>query len=206
VDMIAGPSEILIVSDGESDPRVLAADLLSQAEHDRNASAVLITDSLSLAEATAREIEKQLPALEREAIARASIDANGKIIVTRDLSDAIELSNDLAPEHLELSVEDPFALLGKVRHAGSVFLGRNTPEALGDYMAGPNHTRPTGGTARFSSPLSVEDFVKRIQVTSFTSEALEDVREDVAAFAMAEGLTGHARSALIRGEIAKGEN
>ena len=205
VDMIAGPSEILIVSDGKSDPRVLAADMLSQAEHDKNASAVLITDSALLAEEVAVEIEKQLSSLEREEIARASIEENGKIIVTGDLFDAVELSNDLAPEHLELAVEDPFALLGRVRHAGSVFLGRNTPEALGDYLAGPNHTLPTGGTARFSSPLSVDDFVKKIQVTYFTPEALSGVREDVAAFARAEGLTGHAKSALIRDEIKNAE-
>ena len=202
VDMIAGPSEILIVSDGKSDPRVLAADLLSQAEHDVNASAVLITDCPALAQETAEEIERQLPLLSREKIARASIEQNGKIIITEDLDEAVELSNELAPEHLELAVDDPFTLLGRVRHAGSVFLGRSTPEALGDYLAGPNHTLPTGGTARFSSPLSVDDFVKKIQVTSFPAAALDEVREDVAAFAMAEGLSGHARSALIRGEIA----
>ena len=206
VDMIAGPSEILVVSDGGSDPRVLAADLLSQAEHDVNASAVLITDCPSLAEETAQEIERQLPLLSREDIARASIEQNGKIIVTDSLEEALELSNELAPEHLELAVDDPFSLLGRVRHAGSVFLGRNTPEALGDYMAGPNHTLPTGGTARFSSPLSVDDFVKKIQVTGFTAEALDAVRQDVADFAAAEGLTGHARSALIRGEISREEN
>ena len=202
VDMIAGPSEILVISDGRSDPRVLAADLLSQAEHDVNASAVLITDCPVLAQKTADEIERQLPLLSREKIARASIEQNGKIIVTDDLEEALELSNELAPEHLELAVDDPFSLLGKVRHAGSVFLGRNTPEALGDYLAGPNHTLPTGGTARFSSPLSVDDFVKKIQVTSFPAAALDAVRKDVAEFAMAEGLDGHARSALIRGGIA----
>ena len=205
IDMIAGPSEILVVSDAGSDPRVLAADLLSQAEHDVNASAVLITDCPSLAEETAKEIERQLPLLSREKIARASIEQNGKIIITGSIDEAVEISNELAPEHLELAVADPFSLIGRVRHAGSVFLGRNTPEALGDYMAGPNHTLPTGGTARFSSPLSVDDFVKKIQVTSFTSDALEAVRQDVANFAMAEGLDGHARSALIRSEITRKE-
>ena len=205
IDMIAGPSEILVISDGANDPRVLAADLLSQAEHDVNATAVLITDSPGLAQATAEEIERQLPLLSREMIARASVEQNGKIIITDSLEEAVELSNELAPEHLELAVEDPFALMGKVRHAGSVFLGRNTPEALGDYMAGPNHTLPTGGTARFSSPLSVDDFVKKIQVTSFTEAALDAVSRDVADFAMAEGLDGHARSALVRGEIKKKE-
>lgn len=205
IDMIAGPSEILIVSDKGSDPRVLAADLLSQAEHDVNASAVLITDCDFLAEETAKEIERQLPLLSREKIARASIEQNGKIIITENIDEALKISNDLAPEHLELAVEDPFSLLGKVKHAGSVFLGRNTPEALGDYLAGPNHTLPTGGTARFSSPLSVDDYVKKIQVTSFTEAALNAVRQDVADFAMAEGLTGHAKSALIRGELVKEE-
>ncbi len=205
VDMIAGPSEILVISDSGSDPRILAADLLSQAEHDVNASAVLITDCPSLAEKTAEEIERQLPLLSREKIARASIEQNGKIIIAADLDEAVEISNELAPEHLELAVDEPFYYLGKVRHAGSVFLGRNTPEALGDYLAGPNHTLPTGGTARFSSPLSVDDFVKKIQVTSFPAEALNEVRQDVADFAAAEGLTGHARSALIRGELAEME-
>ncbi len=206
IDMIAGPSEILVVSDGESDPRILAADLLSQAEHDVNASAVLITDCESLAEETAKEIERQLPLLSRQEIARASIEQNGRIIITENIEEALDISNDLAPEHLELAVNDPFSLLGKVKHAGSVFLGRNTPEALGDYLAGPNHTLPTGGTARFSSPLSVDDFVKKIQVTSFTAEALDAVRRDVADFAMAEGLTGHAKSALIRGKLNRKED
>ena len=206
IDMIAGPSEILVVSDGESDPRILAADLLSQAEHDVNASAVLITDCESLAEETAKEIERQLPLLSRQEIARASIEQNGRIIITENIEEALDISNDLAPEHLELAVNDPFTLLGRVKHAGSVFLGRNTPEALGDYLAGPNHTLPTGGTARFSSPLSVDDFVKKIQVTSFTAEALDAVRRDVADFAMAEGLTGHAKSALIRGELSRRED
>ena len=200
IDMIAGPSEILIVSDGKSDARVLAADLLSQAEHDRIASAVLVTDSRNLAQAVQQEIEKMLPKLERSEIARASIDNNGKIIVTESLPEAIEVANRLAPEHLELCVDEPFALLDRIRNAGSVFMGRYCPEALGDYMAGPNHTLPTRGTARFSSPLSVDDFVKKTQFTYFTAEALHRLNKDVAYFARKEGLTAHAKSALIRTE------
>ena len=202
IDMIAGPSEILVVADGKSNPRHLAADLLSQAEHDRVASAVLVTDSGELALAVQAEIERQLPLLERQEIARASIESRGKIIVTENLREAIETANKIAPEHLELCVDQPFDLLDAVRHAGSVFLGRNCPEALGDYMAGPNHTLPTQGTARFSSPLSVDDFVKKTQFTYFTREALNRMAEDVALFARKEGLTGHARSALSRKEEA----
>ena len=198
IDMIAGPSEILIVSDGKTDPRHVAADLLSQAEHDKLASAVLVTDSMELARAVQAELEIQIPKLERAEIARASIDNNGKIIIADNLNKAIEIANEIAPEHLELCVDQPFDYLSKVRHAGSVFLGRNCPEALGDYLAGPNHTLPTSGTARFSSPLSVDDFVKKMQYTYFTRDALANVAEDVAYFARAEGLTGHARSALIR--------
>ena len=198
IDMIAGPSEILIVSDGKTDPRHVAADLLSQAEHDKLASAVLVTDSMELARAVQAELEIQIPKLERAEIARASIDNNGKIIVADNLNKAIEIANEIAPEHLELCVDQPFDYLSKVRHAGSVFLGRNCPEALGDYLAGPNHTLPTSGTARFSSPLSVDDFVKKMQYTYFTRDALANVAEDVAYFARAEGLTGHAGSALIR--------
>ncbi len=198
IDMIAGPSEILIVSDGKTDPRHAASDLLSQAEHDKLASAVLVTDSMELALAVQAELEVQLPKLERFEIARASIDNNGKIIVADNLNQAIDIANEIAPEHLELCVEQPFDYLSKVRHAGSVFLGRNCPEALGDYLAGPNHTLPTSGTARFSSPLSVDDFVKKMQYTYFTREALAEVAQDVALFARAEGLTGHARSAIIR--------
>lgn len=200
IDMIAGPSEILVVADGKADVRHVAADLLSQAEHDRLASAVLVTDSMALALAVQQELERQLPLLERCEIARASIESNGKIIVADDLNAAVEISNEIAPEHLELCVDNPFDYLGAVRHAGSVFLGRYCPEALGDYLAGANHTLPTSGTARFSSPLSVDDFVKKSQFTYFTADALASVREDVARFACREGLTGHARSALIRGE------
>ena len=198
--MIAGPSEILIVSDGKSDPAVVAADLLSQAEHDKMASAVLVTDSAELAQKVSDELEKQIPQLERAEIARASIDNNGKIIVADDLWKAIDIAKEIAPEHLELCVDQPFDYLDSIRNAGSVFLGRNCPEALGDYLAGPNHTLPTSGTARFSSPLSVDDFVRKMQYTYYTEEALKNVAEDVAYFARTEGLTGHARSAIIRTE------
>ncbi len=200
IDMIAGPSEILVVADGASNPAHVAADMLSQAEHDKVASAVLVTDSAELAEQVSAEIEKQLPQLIRAAIARESIDRFGKIIVAEDLKAAIDIANEIAPEHLELCVDQPFDYLDSIRHAGSVFLGRNCPEALGDYLAGPNHTLPTQGTARFSSPLSVDDFVKKTQYTYFTRDALARVAKDVAAFAEKEGLTGHARSAVIRTE------
>ena len=198
IDMIAGPSEILIVADGSSNPRHLAADLLSQAEHDKLASAVLVTDSLPLAEAVSEELEGQIPLLERAEIARASIDNNGKIIVADDLRAVIEIANEIAPEHLELSVDNPFDYLDSIRHAGSVFMGKNCPEALGDYFAGPNHTLPTGGTAKFSSPLSVDDFVKKTQYTYFTKDALARVARDVEYFAKKEGLTAHAKSAVVR--------
>ena len=198
IDMIAGPSEILIVADGASDPRCVAADLLSQAEHDRLASAVLVTDSAGLAAAVQAELEVQIPLLERADIARESIDRNGKIIVADTLMTAIDIANELAPEHLELCVDNPFDYLDAIRHAGSIFMGRNCPEALGDYLAGPNHTLPTGGTAKFSSPLSVDDFVKKTQYTYYTRDALAKVAEDVAFFARKEGLTAHAKSAVIR--------
>ena len=198
IDMIAGPSEILIVADGATDPRHAAADMLSQAEHDRLASAVLVTDSMALAQDVQREIEVQLATLEREDIARESIERNGKIILAPDLRAAVNIANEIAPEHLELCVDNPFDYLDAIRHAGSIFMGRNCPEALGDYMAGPNHTLPTSGTARFSSPLSVDDFVKKTQYTYFTREALARVAQDVHDFACREGLTAHARSAVIR--------
>ena len=200
IDMIAGPSEILVLADGTANSRHVAADLLSQAEHDKLASAVLVTDSTELAEQVQVEIERQLPLLEREEIARASIDNNGKIIVAPDLQKGIEITNEIAPEHLELCVDNPFDYLDKIRHAGSVFMGKNCPEALGDYLAGPNHTLPTSGTAKFSSPLSVDDFVKKTQYTYFTRDALARVAEDVAYFARKEGLTAHARSAVVRFE------
>lgn len=198
IDMIAGPSEILVVADGETNPAYAAADLLSQAEHDKMASAVLVTDSSELANAVQVELEKQIPQLERAEIARASIDNNGKIIVADTLDRAIDIANEIAPEHLELCVGQPFDYLDKIRHAGSIFMGRNCPEALGDYFAGPNHTLPTSGTAKFSSPLSVDDFVKKTQYTYYTKEALVRVAEDVAFFAKKEGLTAHAKSAVIR--------
>ena len=200
IEMIAGPSEILIVADAASDARCLAADLLSQAEHDKLASAVLVTDSQTLAERVRAEIERQLPLLPREAIARESIEKNGKIIVADDLGKAIDIANAIAPEHLELCVDQPFDYLDAVKNAGSVFLGRNCPEALGDYLAGPNHTLPTSGSARFASPLSVDDFIKKTQYTYFTRDALARVAKDIALFADEEGLHGHARSALIRTE------
>ncbi len=200
IDMIAGPSEILVVADGKSNPAHIAADLLSQAEHDKLASAVLVTDSYDLALAVQKEIEAQIPALSRADIARASIDDNGKIIVADSLKVAIDISNEIAPEHLELCVDNPFDYLSDVRHAGSIFMGRNCPEALGDYLAGPNHTLPTSGTAKFSSPLSVDDFVKKTQYTYFTREALARVADDVFLFAQKEGLTAHAKSAVIRTE------
>ena len=198
IDMIAGPSEILIIADGKSDERTVAADMLSQAEHDKNASAVLITDSQDLAEKVRAELEEQLPLLPRYDIARASIDTNGKIIIVDSISSAIEVSDRIAPEHLEVCVDNPFDYLDKIHNAGSVFLGRNCPEALGDYLAGPNHTLPTSGTARFSSPLSVDDFVKKYQFTYYTASALSIVASDVALFARREGLEAHARSALVR--------
>lgn len=204
IDMIAGPSEILIVADKENNPKHLAADLLSQAEHDKMASAVLVTDSEELAKKVAEEIENQIPMLERAEIARASIDVNGKIIVADSIERVFDIANEIAPEHLELCVENPFDCLDKIRHAGSIFMGKNCPEALGDYFAGPNHTLPTGGTAKFSSPLSVDDFIKKTQYTYYTKDALKRVAQDVAFFAKQEGLTAHARSAVIRTEEENG--
>ena len=200
IDMIAGPSEVLIISDDKSDPRYLAADMLAQAEHDAMATAVLITVSAGLAQEVSAELERQLPLLERESIARASIEDNGRIIVVPDLDTALDIANAMAPEHLELSVDEPFRWLDRVRHAGSVFLGRYCPEALGDYMAGANHTLPTGGTARFSSPLGVDDFIKKTQFIYYSPEAMAGAAKDVDAFARKEGLTAHARSAVIRTE------
>lgn len=198
IDMIAGPSEILVLSDGDSDPAWVAADMLSQAEHDVCASAVLVTDSPSLAAAVQQELEKQLATLPRRDIAAKALNDNGKIIVTGDLGAAVEAVNRIAPEHLELCVADPFALLPQIRNAGSVFLGRSAPEALGDYFAGPNHTLPTSGTARFSSPLGVDDFRKRSSFLYYTREALAEAAPRIAEFARREGLEAHARSALSR--------
>ena len=201
IDMIAGPSEILVVADSTANPRFVAADLLSQAEHDKMASAVLVTDSRAFAEAVSAELETQIPQLPRAEIARASIDNNGKISVAEgNLMLAIDIANEIAPEHLELCVDHPFDYLDKVKHAGSIFMGKYCPEALGDYFAGPNHTLPTSGTARFSSPLSVDDFVKKSQYTYYTADALAKVSQKVAYFAEKEGLSAHARSATIRFE------
>ena len=201
IDMIAGPSEILVVADSTCNPAFVAADLLSQAEHDKMASAVLVTDSREFAEKVSRELELQIPMLPRAEIARTSIDNNGKIIVAQDnLMLAIDIANEIAPEHLELCVDNPFDYLDKVKHAGSIFMGKYCPEALGDYFAGPNHTLPTSGTARFSSPLSVDDFVKKSQFTYFTAAALQKVSDKVAYFAEQEGLHAHAKSAVIRFE------
>ena len=199
IDMVAGPSEILIVADGANDAAVLAADMLSQAEHDVCATAVLVTDSEALAAAVQAELERQVALLPRREIAQTSLDGRGKIIVTDNLPDAVAVANRLAPEHLELCVEEPFRWLERVENAGSVFLGRNCPEALGDYLAGVNHTLPTAGAARFSSPLGVEDFVRRSQYLYYPAEALAACAEDIARFARAEALEGHARSALSRG-------
>ncbi len=200
IDMIAGPSEILVIADGKTNPAHAAADLLSQAEHDKMASAVLVTDSEELAQAVSDELERQIPLLSRCEIARESIDNNGKIIIADNLRDVIAISNEIAPEHLELLVDNPFDYLDAIDNAGSIFMGRNCPEALGDYYAGPNHTLPTSGTARFSSPLSVDDFVKKTQYTYYTKEALDKVAEEVAFFAEKEGLTAHAKSVTIRTE------
>ena len=198
VDMIAGPSEILVIADKKSDPVFVAADLLSQAEHDRLASAVLVTDSESLALAVQAELERQLSSMQREDIARASIENNGKIIVCESMQKAVDIANAIAPEHLEVCVDDPFALLPKIRNAGSIFLGRYTPEALGDYFAGPNHTLPTGGSARFSSPLSVDNFLKKSSYMYYTESELEKAADCVVKFAESEGLYGHANSVKVR--------
>ena len=200
IDMIAGPSEILVIADKTNNPRHIAADLLSQAEHDKMATAVLITDDKDFASKVSAQLEEQIPLLSRSEIARTSIDNNGKIIIADDLYKAVEISNELAPEHLEICTDNPFDYLNKVTNAGSVFLGKNCPEALGDYFAGPNHTLPTSGTAKFSSPLSVDDFVKKSQYTYFTADALKAVADDVALFADTEGLTAHAKSVTVRGE------
>jgi histidinol dehydrogenase len=200
IDMIAGPSEILVLADGSCNPAWVAADLLSQAEHDKLASPVLVTDSAELARAVQAELEVQIPQLPRAAIARASVDDNGKIIVCGDLHKAIEACNIIAPEHLEVCVDDPFGVLNEIKNAGSIFLGKNVPEALGDYFAGPNHTLPTSGTARFSSPLGVDDFVKKSSFIYYTRDALGTVAPRIADFAEREGLHAHARSVTIRYE------
>ena len=198
--MIAGPSEVLVLADGKSNPKFVAADLLSQAEHDKNASCVLITESEKLAKEVQQEIENQLACLLREEIARDSIGNNGKIIICKDLLQGIEIANRIAPEHMEVCVDEPFNYLGLIKNAGSVFLGRYNAEPTGDYFAGPNHTLPTSGTARFYSPLSVEDFVKNIQYSYYTEEALKADYKKISYFANKEGLTAHARAVDIRFE------
>lgn len=200
IDMIAGPSEILIVADGSCNPEYVAADLLSQAEHDKMASAVLVTDSRELAYKVSEQIEKQIPKLLRRDIARASIDDNGKIIIAENLSAAVDIANQLSPEHLEICTDNPFDYLSEIKNAGSVFLGKYCPEAVGDYYAGPNHTLPTSGTARFSSPLSVDDFVKKTQYTYCSKNSLSKIAQDIDTFAKAEGLTAHAKSVTVRFE------
>ncbi len=198
IDMIAGPSEILIINDGSGDAAHIAADLLSQAEHDELASAVLVTSSEVMAVAVQGEVEKQLQELSRETIARQSIEDFGAIIVAEDLDEAINFSNRIAPEHLELAVDNPFSILSKIRHAGAIFMGHSTPEAAGDYLAGPNHTLPTGGTARFFSPLSLDDFVKKSSILSFSESGLQRLGKDIIHIAELEGLEAHARSVSIR--------
>ena len=198
IDMVAGPSEILIIADDSADPFFVAADLLSQAEHDAMAASILLTESELLAKAVQSEVERQLALIPRREIAEKSILSHGRIVVMRSLAEAVEWSNVIAPEHLELCVSDPFALLGLVKHAGSVFLGHYAPEALGDYFAGPNHTLPTNGTARFASPLSVDDFIKKSSFIYYTKEALGQVKAQVADFARREGLNAHEKSITIR--------
>jgi len=200
IDMIAGPSEILVINDGTGEPSWMAADLLSQAEHDELASSMLITTSQKTARAVKAEVERQIKKLSpvRRGIAVASIANYGAIITVKDLDEAAAISNRLAPEHLELFVERPFEALGLIRNAGAVFLGANTPEAAGDYLAGPNHTLPTGGTARFSSPLGVEDFVKRTSVIGFSAKGIKALGKSIERFAELEGLEAHAKSVKIR--------
>ncbi|MBI5887404.1 MAG: histidinol dehydrogenase [Deltaproteobacteria bacterium] len=198
IDMIAGPSEILIINDGTGDPAWIAADLLSQAEHDETARCILITTSDEMADDVIKEVEKQIDGLNKKHIARRSIDDYSYIIVAKDLKEAADESNRIAPEHLELFVENPRELLKDIKNAGAIFLGRNTPEAVGDYIAGPNHTLPTSGTARFSSPLGVEDFIKRSSIIEFSQNGLEKLGPKARDFALLEGLDAHAKSVEVR--------
>ena len=200
IDMIAGPSEVLIIADDSANPVHVAADLLSQAEHDKLAASILVTTSKELAKNVAEQLEIQLKELEREEIARTSIENQGRIIITKTIDEAIKISNEIAPEHLELAVSNPFELLTKIKNAGSIFMGHNTPEPLGDYLAGPNHTLPTSGTAKFSSPLSVDDFIKKSSFIYYSKKGLEEVKDKVIKFAESEGLTAHARSVSKRFE------
>jgi len=198
IDMIAGPSEIGILADESANANHLAIDMLSQAEHDEMASSILITPSQSLADSVKIEIEKWLEKLPRKEIAQKSIDERGAIIVTRNMQEAIELMNDLAPEHLEVATDSPFELLPLIKHAGAIFLGHNTPEAIGDYVAGPNHTLPTGGTAKFYSPLGVENFMKKTSIIAFSKRAINEIGPECALIARTEGLTAHEQSVLVR--------
>lgn len=198
IDMIAGPSEVLVIADESANPKYVAADLLSQAEHDSLASAILVTSSRKIADAVNKELQIQLEKLPRKDIALQSINSFGAIIITGTIDEALEIANNIAPEHLEVCVEEPFSLLPSIKNAGAIFLGNYSPEPLGDYFAGPNHTLPTSGTARFSSPLGVYDFVKRQSIISYSKKAFEKIASDVAAFADAEGLTAHANSIRIR--------
>ena len=200
IDMIAGPSEVLIIADESADSVHTAADLLSQAEHDKLAASILVTTSQKLADEVAVEVEKQLKELPREEIARTSIETQGRIIIVENMDEAVFVSNFIAPEHLELAVDNPFELLPRIKNAGSIFMGHNTPEPIGDYLAGPNHTLPTSGTAKFSSPLSVDDFIKKSSFIYYSKQGLEEVKDKVIKFAENEGLTAHARSVSKRFE------
>ena len=200
IDMIAGPSEVLIIADESADPIHTVADLLSQAEHDKLAASILVTTSQKLADEVAVEVEKQLKELPREEIARTSIETQGRIIIVENMDEAVFVSNFIAPEHLELAVDNPFELLPRIKNAGSIFMGHNTPEPIGDYLAGPNHTLPTSGTAKFSSPLSVDDFIKKSSFIYYSKQGLEEVKDKVIKFAENEGLTAHARSVSKRFE------
>ena len=201
IDMIAGPSEILIIADSSADPKFLAADLMSQAEHDRLASAILLTDSEALAEQTKEELNRQMQNLERKEIIESSLDNFGAIIVCNDMKQAVEFANELAPEHLEVCCQNPMEYVGKLDNAGSVFLGNYSPEPLGDYFAGPNHVLPTSGTARFFSPLSVDSFIKKSSFIYYTEDALRADAQDVIRFADTEGLTAHANSIKVRFDL-----
>lgn len=198
IDMIAGPSEVMVVADEFANPAWVAADMLSQAEHDKLSMAVLVTNSMDVARKTAEELDKQTALLPRQEIAEASLDNYGRIFVTDSMETALEVANEIAPEHLEIYTENPFAYLGQIHNAGSVFLGPYTTEPLGDYLAGPNHVLPTSGTAKFASALSVDDFIKKTQISYFTKEAVGQIADDVAVFARQEGLEAHAKAALIR--------
>ena len=200
IDMIAGPSDVLIIADASANPRWLAADLLAQAEHDILAQAILVTTEAALIEEVQAELDLQLKQLPRKDIAAAALESSGKLILVKDLTEALTIANQIAPEHLELAVADPFALLGQVENAGSVFLGHHTPEVLGDYFAGPNHTLPTEGTARFYSPLSVDDFIKKSSYLYYPEAAMKAAGPAVALFAETEDLIGHARSINVRRE------